>query len=160
MFAQTHDIGAYLAGFNGLNPEQISSSAAGSERNGFDVNRLSTAAFGTKVYRSVKVIIPYSASLAATETATLVSNVQDGTSTAAYADYADKDGSTGNTLVIGSTASTAAQTINGVFEYDVDLGGAEQYFRVQVTPTFTAATTDTLDIGCTLVFGGPEKHQA
>ncbi|KKN90101.1 hypothetical protein LCGC14_0232140 [marine sediment metagenome] len=147
------DVGAYLHGVNALNPAVVTATtvAAGTELDGVDINRLSDP---VNLTVSAKVIIPYSYSLAAAETATLKSNAQDGASTTAYTDYDDKDGSTANSVTVGSTATTAAQTGNGVLEYDLDLAAARQYVRIQLTPTFSATSADTNDVGGVMVFGG------
>lgn len=143
------DIGAYLVGKNVLNPRVITAgtTADGLEITGYDIG-LSTG-FTNKPH-SVKVVIPYSASLSAAETVTFTGNFQQGATTAAFADSA---GSTFS-VTIGSTASTAAQTLNDAFSRDLTLKGDWDYVRFQVTPSISSTVTDTLDIGGVAVFGG------
>ncbi len=146
-----HDVGAYITSRAALNPEVVTTTGDGSERNGtaIDRNALNSVAL------SAIVTIPYYGALAAAKTVTIKSNVQHSSvSSAGWADYNDKDNSTANTVTAGSTATTAAQTPSGVLEYDVDLAAAKRYVRVQVTPTLSATATDTVDIAGVIVFGG------
>ncbi|KKL78897.1 hypothetical protein LCGC14_2020250 [marine sediment metagenome] len=154
-----HDVGAYLKAEIALNPEEVSTTDDGSERSGYAVDR---QGLGSPCL-SAKLVVPYAASLAAAETATVKVNLQDvTTTTGTWADYDDKDGSTANTATIGSTASTAAQTVNDVLEVDFDIGSAKRYLRVQVTPTLTASATetDTVDVAAVIVFGGADVNPA
>ena len=148
------DVGAFIVGKNALNPQTITTTGDGSEKTGYSIDRNDDT---SDPFLSAKVIIPYSASLAAGNTLTLKSNAQDSSSTASgWADYDDKDGSTANTATIGSTGSTAAQTLSGVLEYDLDLSSAKRYLRVQVTPTLSGSSTesDDVDLGGVMVLGG------
>lgn len=154
MNPRTHDIGAYIKGAAALPGQTITSStSSGVEQDGTSFDRQSL----TYLYRSCKVIVPVSASLDAAATLTIAGNLQDSTSGSTWVDYSNKNGVVSTSAVFGTTASTAAQTINDVFEFDVDLGAARRYIRCQVTPTLSApaSTTDSVDLAGVFVLGGP-----
>tara|TARA_R110000803_G_scaffold210841_1_gene284306 strand:+ start:25067 stop:25549 length:483 start_codon:yes stop_codon:yes gene_type:complete len=149
---QQRDIGAYIASQVAVTPRVLDAGTTtedGIEINGADVS-LSTSFTGTP--RSCKVIIPYSFTGAAAATATIITNCQGGATTASYVDLT---GSTG-TVTLGTTSSTAAQTVEGVLEVDVTLKGTADFVRVQMTGTLsgTSTGTDDLDVAAVMVFGG------
>ncbi len=152
MTARQRDSGAYLVTRNALNPVTVTAgtTADGQERNGFIIDRL---AFNDLIL-SCKVTLPYNMVLSTADTGTVAANFQDSASSAstAFADYADKDGSTGVSVV-----RTTAGPLDSILEFDVDLSSARQFVRVQVTPTMSSTATDTLDIGGVLVFGGGDN---
>jgi hypothetical protein len=145
------DVGAYLKASNALNPATFTTTNDDAEQTGTNIDR---EAFSNHPALSCKVIIPYNASLAATETLTVVSNFQHSSaSSAGWADFDDKDGSTQNSVVT-TTGTTAATTPAAVLTYDVDLSSAKRWVRIQITPTLSAASADTCGIAGTIVFGG------
>lgn len=89
--------------------------------------------------QSVAVVVPVTVTLQVGEIVTVSCNLQDATSStgAGAADY----GSSTQTLVIGTTATTAAQTITGVLHYGVDLGMADRYLRTQLSAVITTTAT-------------------
>ncbi len=144
--------GAYLVTRNALNPVTITAgtTADAQERNGSIIDRL---AFNDLIL-SCKVALPYNMALSTADTGTLAANFQDSDTTAstAFADYADKDGSTGVSVV-----RTTAGPLGSILEFDVDLSSAKQFVRVQVTPTMSSTATDTIDVGGVLIFGGGDN---
>lgn len=155
--SQYKNIGAYLKHQVALTPNTVgaNSTGAGTEQTGLTIDR---EALTSHPYASAKVGILCTASLGAGETLTIAANAQDSTgSTAGWADLADIDGSTGISQVLGSTGSTAAQTVTEVVELELDLSKAKQFVRVQVTPTFTSSSTtaDDVDLAGVATMGGP-----
>ncbi len=151
MTSRTHDIGAYIKGVKALTANVVASSVGGGvEQNGDDVDRNLVG----RLYRSCKLMVPYVATVAVGQTVTLKANTQDGASSTAYTDYADADGST----AVSAIATTAAP--NGVLEMRLNLGPAKRFVRVQLTPTLTAATADTVAIAGVHAFGGGEENPA
>lgn len=151
MTSPSRDIGAYIKSGLSVVPQSAvtaGSSLDGSEITGTAFDRLSLT---SEPYLSAKVVIPYTSALSAGETATIVANVQDSVaSSAGWADYDDKDGSTANT----ANLSTAA--LSGTLEFDIDLSRAKQYVRIQLTPTISSTATDTVTVGGgVFIFGGP-----
>jgi hypothetical protein len=151
------DVGEYIAAKAALNPVIVTAAttADGQEINGTAIDR---QAFTHFPMLSCKVIVEAYASLTAAKTATLAFNLQDAvSSTGPWADYNDNSQSTApltQTNTIGTTATTAANTPNGVTEGNYSLGSAKRWLRVQVTPTLSATVTDTVDYGGVIVFGG------
>lgn len=158
--ANQRDIGAQLVAKNAVNPAVVTAGSTddGQEVNGFIIDRQAFA----DLLLSVKVAIPYDASIVDTFTATLAANLQDSDTTAstAFADYDDKDGSTGQSVV--ETGTTAVTAFDKILEFDVDLSSAKRYIRLQVTPTLSNGSTssDTLDYGAVHVFGGSDQPPA
>lgn len=135
-FTFAHDVDAYVKGVNAILPLTISTTNDGNQANGNDIDRNS---FG-QLFQSCKLVVPVNTVLAATETLTVIGNMQDGDTTAAYTDYDLADGTTGFSKVFGTTDSTAAQTIKDVVEVAVDLQAARRFIRCQITPTFSGST--------------------
>ena len=156
-FSKVHDIGAYLKGFNAFNPIEVTAATTtedGIEINGKIIDRRVDGASVSNVFLSGKVIIAYDGALTTGKTLTVASNVQhsDTTASTAFADLADRDGSTGVSVV--ETNSTGGNgTPSGVLEFDLRLDSAKRYLRIQVTPTLSATATDTVDMGGVTVLG-------
>lgn len=154
MNPRTHDIGAYLQCITLIAPTAYTTGNDGSEVDGIAIDRnLETNTFA----RSMKVGISYGGFSAATggaETATIIWNLQSGASTTAWTDFDDKDGTTGQTVVL----TTAAQDVaagSGVSQADFDLGAAPRYLRLQYTATLTDGGTVLVNVGGVGVLGGP-----
>ena len=151
MNPRTHDIGAYIkAVIPAITGVSIASStASGVEINGHSFDRLGE----TYLYRSGVACFGVAATLAAAATVSVVANFQDSTNASTWADY----GSTYASVVLGATDSTAAQTVRDCAQFDVDLGAARRYVRVQVTPTLSdpTSTSDVVTLSGILVVGGP-----
>lgn len=104
-------------------------------------------------FSSLKVVIAYSATLAATKTLSVAANLQDATSSAGagVADY----GSAMASAVV-ATGGTGGSTETGVVELDFDISGADQYVRLQFTPDLSATGTDTATISAVYILGGAQ----
>src|SRR3990167_932521 len=155
--AKQRDIDSHLTAVGAYNPIVLNSSVGGDEAeiNGFAIDRNTIRSSGYPLQDALQAAVQYSYSLAAAKTCTLGFNLQHSTaSSAGWADYDDKAGSTRQSVVIGTTASTGAQTGNGTLRGNFDLTAAERYVRMQIEADFTAAATDDLDVGAMLVFDG------
>jgi hypothetical protein len=109
----------------------------------------------TGIANSMKVIVSYTATLAAGATLTFAGNMQDATdgSGTGAADYGDAV-----TATVVATGGTGGSTETGTFELDVDLAGAREFVRAQITPNLSAANTDTAAWSVTYVFFGDQRH--
>jgi hypothetical protein len=89
--------------------------------------------------QSGKVCFWVHAEIIGDEQITVSGQLQDATSStgAGLADF----GSSTQTLLLGSTDSSGAQTVRGVLAYDVDFTECNQFLRSQISLSFTAATT-------------------
>ena len=148
-----HDVGAFLTVSNVFNPRIVTAgTTVENEQTGDVIDRGLGA--GSNLALSAKIAVPYNYTLAAAKTATLSFKLQDSATTAStdFSDYADKDGTTSNS--VATAATTASQTPSGILSGDFDLSSAKRYLRVKVTPTLSATVTDTADIAAVMVFGG------
>lgn len=104
-------------------------------------------------FSSLKVVIAYSATLAATKTLAVAANLQDATSAAGagVADYGDAMAS-----AVVATGATGGSTETGVIELDFDVSGAGRYVRVQYTPDMSATGTDTATLAAVYILGGAQ----
>ncbi len=156
--AMQRDIGAYLVVKEAVNPQVVTAGggADGVEINGTAIDRLAIR-YPTL---SCKVAIPYYvAGVGSTDTVTVVSNLQHSSlSTAGWADLPNRDGTTISSVVFSGT--TAASTGTGTLAYDLEIGGAKRYVRVNVTATLSAAGVDTADIAGIVAFGGQDTLPA
>lgn len=141
----------YAKGSTGIITAQLTTATASTSNGGFidrwylALNEYSTStgvdisAHQNALAQSCKVIVPVAVTLQVGEIATVSANLQDATSStgAGVADY----GSSTQTLVIGATGTTAAQTIVGLLSWGVDLGMADRYLRTQVSVAITTTQT-------------------
>lgn len=104
-------------------------------------------------FASLKVIIGYTATLAADKTLSIAANLQDATSLAGagVADFGDAMAS-----AVVATGPTGGGTVTGVVELDFDISGADQYVRLQYTPDLSATGTDTATLSAVYVLGGAQ----
>lgn len=128
----------------------ISSATAGGTGDTTEVNG---AYVDRQGFSSLKVLIPYSAVLAATKTLSIAANLQDATSSAG-AGVADFGSAMASAIV--ATGPTGGGTVAGVVELDFDVSGADQYVRVQYTPDLSATGTDTANLAAVYVLGGAQ----
>lgn len=94
--------------------------------------------------------IPYTTTLAATATLTLVATAQG--SENSDMSSASTIGSFASAVV--ATGPAGGGTVTGTVEIDVNLSGAGRYVRVNFTPDLSAANTDTAALSAVAVFGG------
>ena len=104
---------------------------------------------------SAKLVISYTATLAAGATLTFAANFQDALAAAGtgVADYGDLVPAT-----VVATGDSGGSTETGTFEIDVDLSGAREFIRAQVTPNLSASGTDTCAWHMDYIFFG-DHHQ-
>lgn len=150
-FADVHDAGARLKAVSGLAPQTVT---AGGSNDDADVNGISVDRFALDpLYQSLKVAVPYSASVQGGETVDLSLTLQTSEDGSNWTDYDDKDGNTTVTNTLDDSAG------DGVLEVDYDIGGAAQYIRAVVRANFSAGTTDDIDLGVVHVLAGADKVQ-
>lgn len=102
---------------------------------------------------SAKLIIHYKAVLQQGETLSIAANIQDDADGAgAGADFGD---ALANAVV--ATGGAGGSVEEGTVELDVDLSGAKQYIRAQVTPDLSASGTDTAIVTATFVLGPKDE---
>lgn len=155
--AMQRDVDSHLTAVGAYNPIVLNSSVGGDEAevNGFAIDRNTVRSSDYPLQNALQAAVQYSYSLAAAKQCVLGFNLQHSTATSAgWADYDAKDGSTRQTVTIGTTGSTGAQTGNGTLRANFNLASAERYVRMQVEADFTATATDDLDVGAMLVFDG------
>lgn len=138
-----------LGGSYSRSERQLGNITAETEQNGLWVSRL-----GDKgIALSAKLIINYTATLAAGETLSLAGNFQDaldGSGTGA-----DDYGALVPATII-ATGDSGGSTEVGTVEIDVDLSGAREFIRSQVTVSSSASGT--LAYSATLVFYGDHRQ--
>jgi len=138
-----------LGGSYSRSERQLGNITAESEQNGLWVSRL-----GDKgIALSAKLIINYSAVLAAGETLSLAGNFQDALDGdgGSAADYGDAVSAT-----VIATGDSGGSTEVGTAEIDVDLSGAREFIRSQVT--VSTSSTGTLAYSAVLVFYGDHRQ--
>jgi hypothetical protein len=97
--------------------------------------------------QSCVVAVPYTATLAASQTLSVAITLQSG-ETSNLADAATF-ATRANAVV-----ATGVGTLTGVVELDVNLSGAGRYVRANFTPDLSASGTDTAALSEVIVFGG------
>lgn len=99
---------------------------------------------------SVVAAIPWTATLASTQTLSIAYTLQHGE------DAGLSDAATLATAT-GAVVATGAGTVTGVFEVGVSLRGARRYVRLNFTPDLSASGTDTAALSAVLVFAGANR---
>lgn len=102
---------------------------------------------------SVVVAIPFTATLAATQTLSVAWTLQHGEDSG-LSDVATL-ASAGAAVV--ATGPGGGGTVTGVVEAGVSLRGARRYVRLNFTPDLSAANTDTAALSAVLVFAGANR---
>jgi hypothetical protein len=104
---------------------------------------------------SAKLVISYTATLAAGATLTFAANFQDALTSggSGVADYGDAVAAT-----VVATGDSGGSTETGTFEVDVDLSGAREFIRAQVTPNLSAGATDTCAWHMDYIFYGDHRQ--
>ncbi len=148
-----HNGGAYARSARGSADIAVTAGGAGDavEVNSAYVSRMSKAGIGL----SAKLIVSFTTTLAAGATLTFGANFQDAL-TAAGGGVADF----GEVIapIVVATGATGGSTVTGTFELDVDLAGAREFVRAQVTPNLSAANTDTASWHMDFVFFGDHRE--
>lgn len=145
MLSLFRNIAAYLAPAFGY----ITSTTKGSAVASAYASRNRGAPAGLAM--SAALLVPYTFVAGANETLSVAITVQDAT---------DSGGTGVATLVSLSAtqidaAGAGGGTLNGVYEYAVDLSGAREFIRAQVT--FTSSSTGTITHAAHWVLGGFDK---
>lgn len=148
------DIGAFIGADCAVVPEVITAAAGndGVEVDGPDINRDQWSDRG----QSASFIISFYADMAATETLTVDTQIQDSADGVAWTDF---DGP----VALSGTAQTvfggenAAQDIYACHKHDIDIKMARQYLRVQTTLDLSAAGVDTVAYGGCIIVGGQQE---
>lgn len=103
--------------------------------------------------KSAKLVISYSATLAAAATLSITANIQDhSANTGAGEDFGAVLAKT-----VVATGGSGGTTETGTIELDFDISSAERYVRAQITPDLSAASTDTATVSAAWVFFGAEN---
>lgn len=102
-------------------------------------------------FSSLKAVITYTTTLAATKTLSFAANLQDASASdgTGAADFG-----TALTATVVATGEAGGSTETGVVELDFDLSGADRYVRLQATPELSATGTDTAEFGVTYILAG------
>ncbi|MDB5358857.1 MAG: hypothetical protein JWO51_154 [Rhodospirillales bacterium] len=102
-------------------------------------------------FTSMKVIISYTAVLAATKTLSIASNLAS-----SLLGGADAGVAFGPALAatVVATGPGGGGTVAGVVELDFDLSGADQFVRNLFTPDLSATATDTASLSAVYVLSG------
>ncbi len=103
--------------------------------------------------QSAVFAIPFTTTLAAAATLSLVATIQDGDASnlsdaATFASFAS---------AVVATGPAGGGTVTGVVEINVNLRGAKRYLRLNFTPDLSAANTDTAALSGVAVFGGFDR---
>lgn len=105
-------------------------------------------------YRSGKIMVPYTATLASGETLNMKISLEHSpdnfTTTTAVTVLASS--------VILATGLTGGTTFTGVKEYDFDRQNIGNYIRAKVHPDLSASGTDTAKIGIVYAFSGAVEN--
>lgn len=148
------DGGAFSrSAFQAINKTAVAAGAGdATEVNGSWVDRV-LADVG--MAQSAKLVITFTATLAASATLTFAGNFQDATDSSGTgaADY-----STAFSATVVATGDSGGSTETGTVEIDVDLSGARQFIRSQITPNLSAGATDTCEWSACLVFYGDHRQ--
>jgi len=149
MHASMQNAGALIAARYGVNNIDVVAGGSG------DAVEVNGAWIDRRGFSSLKVIIPYTATLGAGETLAVAANLQDasdGNGTGA-ADFGDALTSTAQ-----ATGESGGSTETGVVELDFDLSGADRYVRIQFTPNLSRANTDTAALSAHYVLAGATEN--
>lgn len=106
-------------------------------------------------FNSLKVVIPYTATLAATKTLSIAANLQDASASdgTGAADYG-----TALAATVQATGATGGSTETGVVELDYDVSGCDRYVRIQFTPNLSATGTDVAEMGAVYILAGSTEN--
>lgn len=107
------------------------------------------------MFMSAKLVITYTAALGADDTLSFGVQFQDATSAAGAGDE-DYGDAVAKTVV--ATGDSGGSTETGTVEIDIDLSGAREYVRSQITPDLSAGSADTAEWSAVLVLFGPSRQ--
>lgn len=148
------DGGAYSRTvFEAIN--KTATAAGGGDNTEVDAAWVDRVLAGVGMALSAKLVILYTATLQTGETLSFSGNFQDATS---LAGAGAADFSTAFAAVAVAVGDSAGSVETGTYEVDVDLSGARQFIRSQITPNLSAGGTDTCEWAANLVLYG-DHHQ-
>lgn len=154
-FSSVHNGGAYARSARGSGNLQATAGGSGdnTEVNGSWVSRASA----NGIANSMKIIVSYSAVLAAGATLKFAGNLQDAIDVngTGAADYPSNGQAVPSTTA--ATGGTGGTTEAGTFEIDIDLAGAREFVRAQITPDLSAGATDALNFSIMYLFFGDQR---
>lgn len=104
---------------------------------------------------SAKLVITFTATLETGETLSFSGNFQDAT---ALAGTGVADFSTAFAATVVATGDSGGSTETGTYEVDIDLAGARQFIRSQITPNLSRGATDTAEWSASLVLFGDHRQ--
>jgi hypothetical protein len=153
MRAQFLNGGAFSRSARGSGNNAVTAGGAGdaTEVNGAWQSRMSEGG----VALSAKLIVSFTATLTASQTLSFGGNFQDALD-ASGVGAADFGGAVAATVV--ATGAAGGSTETGTFEIDVDLSGAREFIRSQMTPNLSAGATDTCSWHMDYVFYGDHRQ--
>ena len=134
------DIGSLLVS----NYQGIGSLTAGGVGDNTAINGNS---FYAGTYGSGKILVVYTATLAATKTLSLKVELKHSEDNVTFISVTIKDG-------VIATGGAGGSTETGVFEYDFNREKLGAYVKVTVTPDLNAANTDTATVAFVNVYDG------
>ncbi|AMX93629.1 MULTISPECIES: hypothetical protein [Mesorhizobium] len=110
---------------------------------------------GIGMAQSAKLVIAFTATLETGETLTFAGNFQDATALAGtgVADFA-----TAFAAAVVATGDSGGSVETGTYEVDIDLAGARQFVRTQITPNLSRGATDTCEWSAVLVLYGDHNQ--
>lgn len=110
---------------------------------------------GIGMAQSAKLVIAFTATLETGETLTFAGNFQDAT---ALAGTGAADFATAFAPAVVATGDSGGSTETGTYEVDIDLAGARQFVRTQITPNLSRGGTDTCEWSAVLVLYGDHNQ--
>lgn len=145
------------ASAHAITPVTAGGTGDATEVDGTAYDRQVLGAGGPKLW--AKLVIHFTAVLAAAATLSIAANMQDddddgnGAPTGGWDDFGD---ALANAVV--ATGPGGGGTVSGVVELDVPLVSARRWIRAQYTPNLSAANTDTAEMSATWIFGGSNDY--
>lgn len=140
-----HDIGACLDAVYCAAEVDVTAGGSG------DATEVNGAWISVADRMSIKVLLPFTATLGAGETISFAANLQEASdiSGTGAADFGDAVAAT-----VVATGESGGSTEKGVVELDFDVSQTDGFVRVQFTPDMSRANTDTAKIQSAYVRGG------
>jgi hypothetical protein len=145
------NIGAYLKGKNALAPITVGAGNGGSavKQVGQSIDR-----FANRLAQSLKYIVSVAATLGSGQSVVVQPIVETSVDDTTYTDYGT-DG-VNDPAATTITGNNDGSVVYAEIEVDVDLGAANEYIRLSLTPTLTRSGTDTVKFAAAAALGGLE----
>lgn len=149
--AHMRNIGAWLKSVFAFPLTTAVAAGAGdaTEVDGSAIDRLTLGALAL----SAKLVVVCQATLESGGTLSFIGNIQDSpTGTDQWSDFGTALAST-----VALTGGPGITEEEGTVELNINLSGAKQFVRSQVTPDLSATSTDTAEFSGVMVFGGADE---